>query len=219
MGHKYAKIAFTDTVKAVQQAMGSRSAYARREDGPDCNGRLGPGEAAFIAARDGFYLASVSEAAWPYVQFRGGPTGFLRVLDARTLGYADFRGNRQYVTTGNVAANDRVSLFLMDYAHRRRLKIFGRMRVVEADDDPALAAKLAVPGYPARVERMVLIAVEAFDWNCPQHITPRYTQAEIAGMLVSIRQEMEALRAENERLRHMVDGATGAGGASDRKWR
>jgi uncharacterized protein len=212
MSHKYAEIAFTDTVKSVQQAMGSRSAYARREGGLDVNDRLGPSEAAFITARDSFYLASVSETGWPYVQFRGGPTGFLRVLDEHTLGYADFRGNRQYVTTGNVAANDRVSLFLMDYAHQRRLKIFGRMRVTEVRDDPALAAKLGVAGYPGRVERAVLVTVEAFDWNCPQHITLRFTQAELAQMLAPVRQEMDALRAENERLRHMLDAGAETGG-------
>lgn len=112
------------------------------------------------------------------MQYRGGPAGFLRILDERTLGFADFRGNRQHVTTGNVAANERVSLFLMDYAHQRRLKIFGRARVVDANEDPRLAASLALAGYPGRVERAVLIEVEAFDWNCPQHITPRFTLSE-----------------------------------------
>ncbi|MBB3394919.1 putative pyridoxine 5'-phosphate oxidase superfamily flavin-nucleotide-binding protein [Rhizobium sp. BK538] len=112
---------------------------------------------------------------WPYIQYRGGPAGFLTTVDASTLAFADFRGNRQYITTGNVRANDRVSLFLMDYTHRQRLKIFGHMRIIDAADDPVLAKKLTVPDYPARVERLVLIAVEAFDWNCPQHITPRFT--------------------------------------------
>ena len=135
------------------------------------------------------------------MQFRGGPAGFLRVVDEHTLGYADLRGNRQYVTTGNVAVNDRVSLFMMDYAHQRWLKVFGRMRVVDAGDDPELAATLAVPGYPARVERAVLIGVEAFDWNCPQHITPRFSQTEFEVALVPIRREITALRTENERLK------------------
>src|SRR3712207_7015447 len=120
MGHKYSEFAFSDSVKAVQRKMGSRAAYARRENGPDFNDRLGPTERAFIAARDSFYIASVSETGWPYVQFRGGPPGFLRVLDDRTLGYADFRGNKQYITTGNVIGNDRVSLFLMDYRSEER---------------------------------------------------------------------------------------------------
>ncbi len=209
MGHRYAEIAFTDAVKSVQQAMGSRDAYSRREDGPDSNDRLGPDEAALVAERDGFYLASVSGTGWPYVQFRGGPPGFLRVLDERTLGFADLRGNRQYVTAGNLAADDRVSLFLMDYAHRRRLKIFGRARATDARDDPALASRLGVAGYLGRIERAVLVAVEAFDWNCPRHITPRFTQAELADALASARQEMDALRAENGRLRRALDASAG----------
>jgi predicted pyridoxine 5'-phosphate oxidase superfamily flavin-nucleotide-binding protein len=180
MGDKFAEIAFTDSVKSVQRAMGSRRSYARHEGGPDFDDRLGPDEAAFIAARDSFYIASVSETGWPYVQFRGGPPGFLRVLDDRTLGYADFRGNLQYITTGNLAVNDRVSLFLMDYPNRQRLKIFGRMRVVDIQEDSVLAARLAVADYPAEVEQAVRISVEAFNWNCPQHITPRYTEAEWA---------------------------------------
>jgi len=207
MGHKYSEIAFTDTVKSVQLRMGSRAAYARREAGPDMNDRLGPDEAAFIAARDSFYLASVSETGWPYVQFRGGPAGFLRVLDERTLGYADFRGNKQYITTANVIGNDRVSLFLMNYAHRERLKILGHMVVMDAKDNPELLAQLAVPDYQARVERAVLITVEAFDWNCPQHIRPRFTQDELVEALAPIRQEIAALRAENERLRLQLDAA------------
>ena len=209
MSHKYGDIAFTGAVRSQQERMGSRSAYARRESGPDTNDRLGPSETAFIAERDGFYIASVSETGWPYVQFRGGPPGFLRVIDDKTLGYADLRGNRQYVTIGNVAANDRVSLFLMDYVHQQRLKIFGRLKVVEADADPALAQNLSVPGYPGRVERAALITVEAFDWNCPQHITPRFTEAELAAVLAPVRQQMASLRAENERLRDKL-ATTGA---------
>src|SRR4051812_47506236 len=180
MGHKFAELAFTEAVKAVQDAMGSRSAYARREAGPDTNDRLGPIEVEFILERDGFYIASVSETGWPYVQFRGGPPGFLRVRSEKELGFADFRGNRQYVTTGNVTKDDRVSLFLMDYANQRRLKILGHMRLADVQNDPALRAQLAVAGYRAVIERAFLIKVEAFDWNCPQHITPRFTEDEIA---------------------------------------
>jgi predicted pyridoxine 5'-phosphate oxidase superfamily flavin-nucleotide-binding protein len=206
MGHKYSEIAFTEAVKRVQQMMGSRAPYARREGGPDTNDRLGPNEGAFIAARDSFYIASVSETGWPYVQFRGGPPGFLRVLDERTLGYADFRGNKQYITTGNVIGNDRVSLFLMDYAHRERLKILGRMVITEAKDNPELVEQLTMKEYEARVERAVLITVAAFDWNCPQHITPRFTQNELVEALAPIRQEMALLRAENGRLRRQAAG-------------
>ena len=153
--------------------MGSRGAYARRDAGPDTNDRPGPGEAAFIAERDGFYIASVSGTGWSHVRFRGSPPGLLRLLEDETLGHADLRGNRRYVTTGNVAANDRVSLFLTDHVHQRRLKIFGRVRVVDAGADPALAKELSVHGYPGRVERAVLTTIEACDRNCPQRITPR----------------------------------------------
>ncbi|MGF9764478.1 pyridoxamine 5'-phosphate oxidase family protein [Microvirga sp. 0TCS3.31] len=164
------------------------------------NDRLGPDEEAFIASRDSFYIASVSETGWPYVQFRGGPPGFLRVLDERTLDFADFRGNKQYITTGNVIANDRVSLFLMDYPHRQRLKILGRASVLDIKDDPELVAGLVVKAYDARVERALRITVAAFEWNCPQHITPRFTQDELVEALAPIRQEMASLREENKRL-------------------
>lgn len=209
MRHRYLEIATTPSVKAAREHYGSGGQWSRAETPADPheparNQRLGDAEEAFIAARDGFYLASVSETGWPYVQFRGGPAGFLRVIDDRTLGYADFRGNRQYITTGNVQANDRVSLFMMDYAHRQRLKIFGRMRISDAGDDLALKERLAVPDYAGRIERIVLITVEAFDWNCPQHITPRFTEAELAAALEPVRDEMAVLRQENERLRRVI---------------
>jgi predicted pyridoxine 5'-phosphate oxidase superfamily flavin-nucleotide-binding protein len=180
MAHRFAEIAFTPAVRARQAERGSRASYARLDGGPPRNDRLGAREREFIGQRDGFYLASVGETGWPYVQFRGGPPGFLRVLDERTLGFADFRGNLQYVTVGNVSADDRVSLFLMDYAGRRRLKLLGRARAVDAAEDPALAESLALPGDRVVVERSVLVRVEAFDWNCPQHIPQRWTRAELA---------------------------------------
>ena len=195
MLHKYLEIASTPSVKAARAHYGSATQYARLDGsldpaGPVANAHLTDRESTFIADRDSFYIASVSETGWPYVQFRGGPPGFLRVLDEHTLGYAEFRGNRQYITTGNMAGNNRVSLFLMDYANRRRLKIFGRLAATDANDDPALAAKLAVADYPARIERAVLIKVEAFDWNCPQHITRRFTEAEFAKAPAPVRQEL-----------------------------
>ncbi len=213
MLHKWLEIASTPAVKAAREHYGSAAQYARLDgtlstDGPVRNDRIGAAEAAFIAGRDGFYLASVSQTGWPYVQYRGGAPGFLRVLDERTLGFADFRGNRQYVTAGNVAGNDRVSLFLMDYAHQRRLKIFGHVRMVDASDDPDLAARLAVPGYKARVERAAVITVEGLDWNCPQHITPRFTQVELEDVLSAVRDEMASLRAENERLQRAMRETT-----------
>lgn len=179
MTDRYGDIAFTDAVKSLQEVQGSRLAYARRGAGFEINGRLGPSETAFIAGVDTFCIASVSETGWPYVQHRGGPTGFLRVLDEYTLGFADFRGNRQYITTGNIAGDDRVALLLIDFATQRRLKVFGRMRTVDAAPGSPLTTALIVPDYPAVVERGFLVAVEAFDWNCAQHIKPRFTEAEV----------------------------------------
>lgn len=203
MSASYLEIATTPAVAAAQEHYGSAAQWGRiRARGAADAGDAGPGdplgppERAFIAERDGFYLASVSETGWPYVQYRGGPAGFLTPVDEATLGFADLRGNRQYITTGNVQANDRVSLFLMDYAHRQRLKIYGRMRIIDAADDPALAAKLTVPGYPGRVERLVLITVEAFDWNCPQHITPRYSEAEVREVIAPLRERIAELERQ-----------------------
>lgn len=200
MGHKFAEIAFTPDVKAVQEQFGSRSSYARMESGETRNDKLGPAEAGFIAARDSFYMATVGESGWPYIQHRGGPQGFVRVLDDRTLGFADFRGNRQYVSVGNLAANDRVSLFFMDYPNRTRLKLLGRARIVEASDGEALA-RLGVPGYRAAIERGVLVTVEAFDWNCPQHITPRFTLSDVEQASAGLHLRIAELEAELAQLR------------------
>ncbi|MET0314756.1 MAG: pyridoxamine 5'-phosphate oxidase family protein [Hansschlegelia sp.] len=205
MLHKWLQLASTPSVRAAREHYDGADRFARVDgtldaDGPVRNDRLGEAEQDFIAGRDGFYLASVSETGWPYVQYRGGPAGFLRVLDETTLGFADFRGNRQYVTAGNVASDDRVSLFLMDYAHQRRLKIFGHLRMVDQAADPGLVESVAAPGYPATIERAAVVRVEAFDWNCPQHITPRFTQEELEQVLAPVREEIQRLRAENERL-------------------
>jgi predicted pyridoxine 5'-phosphate oxidase superfamily flavin-nucleotide-binding protein len=194
VGHRFAEIAFTDTVKSVQQALGSRSGYARREGGDvDFNDRLGPSEAQFIAERDSIYMATVSETGWPYVQHRGGPKGFLRVLDETTLAFADFSGNRQYVSVGNLETDDRVSLFLMDYPNRTRLKILGRAKGVGLDAEEELLRRLSLPDYRARVERGIVITVEAFDWNCPQHITPRFTAHEIEVVVQPLRKRIAEL--------------------------
>jgi predicted pyridoxine 5'-phosphate oxidase superfamily flavin-nucleotide-binding protein len=195
MGHRFAKIAFTPAVKAVQEQKGSRSSYRRLEAGEPHHDRLGPAEAAFLAARDSFYLATVSETGWPYVQHRGGPPGFVRVLDERTIGFADLRGNRQYVSVGNLGHDDRVALILVDYPARRRLKILGRARLVEPEEDPATLARLVPPGQDARVERGILIKALAFDWNCPRHITPRFTAAEIAPLLTPLHARIAELEA------------------------
>lgn len=196
MSRAFSDLAFTPDVQALQTRMGSRSAYARLDDAEDRRDALTARESAFIEQRDGFYQASVSQTGWPYVQFRGGPAGFLKVLAPRTLAYADLRGNRQYVSVGNLQRNDRVSLILMDYAHQRRLKIMGRVRLVEAAEDAALMAQLAMPDEPVPVERAVLITVEAYDWNCPQHITPRFTEEEIRAAVAPLHEEIARLRSE-----------------------
>lgn len=157
---------------------------------------LGEDERAFIAARDSFYLATVTETGWPYLQHRGGAAGFLRVLGPTSLGFADFRGNRQLLSTGNAAANDRVALFLMDYPQRTRLKIIGHARVIDARENPALAAQLADPGARRIVERLFLIDVVGFDWNCPKFITPRYTAAEVEEATEPLRRRIAALEEQ-----------------------
>ena len=192
MVHKFAEIAFTPDVKKAQEANGSRRSYARLESGKVHHDVLGPREATFIAQRDSFYMATTSETGWPYIQHRGGPPGFLRVLDEKTAGFADFRGNRQYISVGNLKANDRVSLILMDYPNRTRLKILGRARLVGPDEQDILD-RLSLPDYQVVVERGFIITIEAFDWNCPQHITPRFTPAEIETVITPLQQRIAEL--------------------------
>lgn len=204
MINRFLEIATTPSVKAAQEANHSRAAYARMEAGEVVHDRLTAAEAAFIAARDSFYMASVSETGWPYLQHRGGPPGFLKVLDEQTLGFADFRGNRQYLSLGNLAVDDRVALFLMDYAGRRRLKILGHATAHDLATDAELAGRLALPGYRAVPERAFLIRVEGFDWNCPQHITPRFTEAEVKGAVTALRERIDELEAENRDLRQRL---------------
>jgi len=202
MARAFAEIAFTPAVLAEQARQGSAGSYAKFLDPAAAPGnRLGPAEAAFVAQRDGFYQATVSETGWPYVQFRGGPRGFLKVLDEGTLAYADFRGNRQYLSVGNLKGDDRVALILVDYPNRRRLKVWGHARIVDAADDPELVARLHDPAYQARPERAVVIAVAALDWNCPQHLPQRYTLEELEPALSQLRAELQRLQAENAALR------------------
>ncbi len=201
MPRAFAEIAFTPAVRAAQQRQGSAAMYDRMlAPEADPANLLGPEEATFVEARDGFYQATTSETGWPYVQFRGGPAGFLKVLDQRTIAYADFRGNRQYVSTGNLAGDDRISMILMDYPNRRRLKVLGRARLVEKDADPDLVASLHVDGYRARPERAVVITIEGLDWNCPQHIPVRLTREELEPHLAPLNDELARLRAENAAL-------------------
>ncbi|MEW5962741.1 MAG: pyridoxamine 5'-phosphate oxidase family protein [Pseudomonadota bacterium] len=202
MGHRFAEIAFTDAVKAVQAEMGSRSGYARREGGDaHVNDRLGPIEASFIAERDNFFMATVGETGWPYLQHRGGPKGFLRVLGERTIGFADFSGNRQYVSVGNLAGNDRLSIFMIDYPSRTRLKLLGRARLAGLEDCGTIA-KLTHPQYRARIERGVLITVEAFDWNCPQHIAPRFTTEQVEQAIAPLKLRIAELEAALSSVRY-----------------
>jgi hypothetical protein len=207
MTSRFLEIVSTPSVCAAQAANGSRevwpkSAARRTFDSFSDN------EAAFIEARDSFYLASVSQTGWPYVQHRGGPPGFLKVLDAKTLGFADFRGNRQYVSLGNVAADDRVALILMDYPNRARLKILAHMQSRDIGAEPDLAARLVVPNYKGRPERAFLLRLEAFDWNCPQHLTPRFTIAEIETAVAPLLARIAALESENRTLRARTADAT-----------
>lgn len=208
MTNRFADIAFTPTVKAVQERQGSRTAYARGEDNPEMYHHfLTDNEAAFVGARDSVYMATVGETGWPYIQHRGGPPGFVRVLDKSTLGFADFRGNRQYISVGNLLSDDRVSMFFMDYPNKTRLKLLGRARAVGLDDTETLA-KLAVPGYRGAVERGLLITVEAFEWNCPQHITERYTLGEVQEHAAPLLSRIAELESEIAQLKGLRDVGT-----------
>ncbi|UOA07321.1 pyridoxamine 5'-phosphate oxidase family protein [Methylobacter sp. S3L5C] len=196
MATAFAEIAFTPSVKAAQNRYGSREANSRFELADDPGFGMTEQEIDFIGERDSFYQATVSETGWPYVQHRGGAKGYLKVLDECTIGFADFRGNRQYLSVGNLNANDRISMILMDYPNRQRLKIWGRARIVHEHEDPELIAQLQVPSCRARVERGIVIHVEACEWNCPQHITPRYSKAEVDHLLTPLLEEIQSLKAQ-----------------------
>jgi len=192
-------IAFTPAVKAVQERRGSRKAYRSMEERGGWETKVTPELGAFLAERDSAYFATANATGQPYIQHRGGPKGFIHVLDERTLGFADYVGNRQYISTGNLAENDRAFLFIMDYAHRRRVKIWGRARVVE--DDPELIAKLMPKGYDAKPQQAIVFTVEAWDVNCPQHIPQKFDAADVAASLEKLRHRISELEAENARLR------------------
>ncbi len=202
MGRRFAELAFTPLVKEQQKQHGSRHLYERMERSNDAGDSLGSYERTFIEASDGFYMASVTETGWPYVQYRGGLKGFLHVLDDRTLGFADLRGNKQYISVGNLQHDDRVALFFMDYPHQTRLKLLGRAKVHEGTAEARkLIDQLRMPEEKTPAERAMLIHVEGFDWNCPQHITPRYTEEELVKALEPMRERIEKLEEENKRLR------------------
>jgi uncharacterized protein len=192
MPRQFGKIAFTPAVKAMQEQMGSRENYERFIETGAENNSIDIDLAKFISSMDGFYFGTVTANGYPYIQFRGGKTGFLKILNEKTLGFADFRGNLQYISVGNLAENDRAFLFLMDYRHRRRLKIIGRAKIVE--DDLELLDRLQDPDYKAIVERAIVFEIEGWDWNCPQHIPIRYSEVEIFAMQARIK-DLENLLA------------------------
>jgi predicted pyridoxine 5'-phosphate oxidase superfamily flavin-nucleotide-binding protein len=207
MTRSFFDLAFTPAVMAEQQRRGSRAGYAHAAETSDDTERvsLSEQEVNFIAARDSFYLASVSETGWPYVQHRGGPIGFVRRVDNRTLGWAEYVGNRQYVSFGNLSEDDRVAIIFMDYPRRHRLKVLGHARSFELAERPDLTLELAVDHYKARIERLMIVTVAAFDWNCPQHITPRFSLDEIQELVSPLRakiaelEERVALQREDPR--------------------
>lgn len=202
MARAFTDLAFTPQVLVLQKQDGSDDLYAPLlGDDVERGDRLGEIEAAFIQALDGFYQSSVAETGWPYVQFKGGPLGFLKVLDEKTIGYADYRGNRQHLSAGNLTADNRVALIAMDYPNRRRLKLWGRVSLVKRADNPDLVRSLHVEGYKAVPQRAVLITIEAFDWNCPAHIPQRMTLDELEPQLTPFREQMEALIRENNHLK------------------
>ena len=198
MPHQFSSLAFTDDVAAVQREMGSRNANEKLNQRGPANDTFSEFEKDFIGRRDGFYISTVGETGWPYIQFRGGPTGFLHVVDDRTLAYADITGNRQYITTGNLRSNDRAALFLMDYPHQGRLKILGHVEVIPWKDAPDWKTQLLIPPK-GRPERAVLIHVAAFDWNCPQNIPQRWTIEEL--QRTPLFEKIKTLEQENSDLR------------------
>jgi predicted pyridoxine 5'-phosphate oxidase superfamily flavin-nucleotide-binding protein len=203
----YASLAFTDAVKEMQEKQGSRCNYARMEQSSIVDG-LTEREVDFISGQDSFYMATIGENGYPYIQHRGGPKGFIKVLDTKRLGIIDFKGNAQYISVGNIATHNNVALIMVDYPSRSRLKLYAKARIVELKDDTALHAQLDLKEYKYRPERMMLFDVEAYDWNCPQHITPRYTAEEINEALAPQRDYVAKLEAEIKSLKQKLDEMT-----------
>lgn len=197
--HFTSDVAFTPAVKAIQARKGSRRGYERMEQGGSWSSEITPELASFIAAQTSVFLATANAEGQPYIQHRGGPAGFLRVLDEKTIGFADYSGNRQYISSGNLAENPKAHLFLIDYAHKQRIKIWGEAKVIEGDD--ALLATLMPEGYRAKPEQVFLFTVTAWDANCPQHIPQRFEAADVAAALKERDEKIAALEAEVARLR------------------
>jgi uncharacterized protein len=199
MPRQFSEIAFTPAVKAVQEKMGSRQSYERFVANSPENNTITPDLSQFISSMEGFYLGTVTANGYPYIQFRGGRAGFLKILDERTLGFADYRGNVQYISVGNLSENDHAFLFLMDYRNRRRLKLIGHARVI--DNDPIMLAQVQDADYPATVERIILFEIEGWDWNCPQHIPIRYSQLEVDQITNPLRDRIVDLEAQIAQMR------------------
>lgn len=204
MPYHFLEVAVTPSVRAAQADMGVDQIWLGENDRP--SDTLTENEIAFIATRDSFYIASVSETGWPYVQHRGGKTGFLKVVDPQTMAFADYRGNRQYISGGNFAAKDRACLFLMDYVRRTRLKVYAHVERLTLDADPSLTDLVSDPTYRGRAERIFKLRLEAYDWNCPQHIIPRYTEQQVEQAVAPLRQKLQQLEAENAALRARLEG-------------
>jgi len=200
MGYGFLDIAITPSVRAAQAEMGAEQIWSDFGGHRDFD-RFSENEKLFIGDRDSFYIASVSETGWPYVQHRGGPRGFLKVIDDQTLAFADYRGNRQYISTGNLAANDRACMFLMDYPRRTRLKIYAHVEKLDPEDEPLLTERVTDEAYKAKIERVFRLRLASFDWNCPQHITPRFSEAEVSTAVQPLRDRLAELEAENAALR------------------
>jgi uncharacterized protein len=201
MSHSFGSLVFTPVVKSLQERYGSRRQYARLEESEPSPDKLGPQESEFIGERDTFYMASIGATGWPYVQHRGGPKGFLKVIDENTVAFADFRGNRQYISTGNLMTDNRVAIILLDYPRQTRLKLLGRAEIFEGEKAKDWIKKVRDSDYKAVIERVYVIRIEAFDWNCQQHIIPRYTVEEIREALAPAENRMQQLEQENEKLR------------------
>ena len=206
MSYSFLDKLVTPGVRATQAALGTDKLWADFKGHREFD-RFGPSEAAFIGARDSFYMATVGESGWPYVQHRGGQPGFVKVIDETTLAFPDYRGNLQYLTVGNLSSDDRVALILVDYPHRSRMKILARVEIIGVEERPELTAMVVEPAYKAKVERIVLLHLVAFDWNCPQHITPRFTETEIDEAVQPLRDHVATLEAEVKELRARIAGS------------
>ncbi len=204
MAHTFGSLVFTPVIKALQERYGSRRQYAKQDEAGVSRDRLGPQESEFIAERDSFYMASVGETGWPYVQHRGGPKGFLKVIDESAIAFADFRGNKQYVSTGNLTKDNRVALIMVDYPGQTRLKILGHADIFEGAAAQEWIERVREPGYKASIERVFVVRIDAFDWNCPQHITPRFTEEQIQEALAPFEGRVEELEQENKKLRERL---------------